>query len=200
MEILMGGKLEMKMIKLIFVLTLIIGFQTATFAQYETVTGFFIEAEIDGKKVSYVQKNADWLEPSNHYYPKYAVLHLQAYEKDDSQNLHITIFDLKLDKIKAPFKINLKNDFSLSTGTDGYDIGNGNCGGIDNHCVFAGSSKNGAMQATITKIDYNDRVVEGTFFGRMILTRAGIVRGNYLKIFLTVKNGKFKMNFRLAQE
>jgi hypothetical protein len=186
------------MLKLIFVLTLIFSFQALAFAQYKAVEGFYIEAEINGKKVSYAQKNADWLAPSNHYYPKYAVTHLQAYEKDDSQIFHITVFDLKLDKTKVPHKINLKNDFSLSTGISGYDTKGGNCGGIDNGCVFAGSSKNGAMRATITKVDYKNKIIEGTFSGKLILTRTGIVRGNYPNTFLTVKNGRFKMNFRLA--
>ena len=170
-------------------------------AQSTTIEGFYIEAEINGQKVSYVQRNLENVSPSNEYFPGYHVTHLDASEENDRQGIGIGIFDLKLEKIKTPFKIprNGRSYFNVSTGTSGYDIKDGNCGGVDNGCSFAGSSKDGRIQAVITKLDYTKRIIEGTFSGRLILVRTGIVRGNYPKIFLTVRNGKFKINFRIAK-
>lgn len=191
----------MKTLKLTLLLTLIVGLQIAVSAQIETVEGFFIEGEINGKKVSYIQKNTDSYIPSNRYFPKYKMTHLQAYEAYSEQALKISLFNLKLDEIRIPLRMTttLPANFSLSTEVLGYDMKGKRCSPLDEECAFTGSSKSGTIQAFITKLDYKSRIIEGEFSGKLILLRIGSdVKRNYPDTFIVVKNGKFKIKFRIG--
>lgn len=188
-------------LNLVLALLLVAGFQISALAQLKAAEGFFIEAEINGKKVSYLQKDTDDFLTSNRYFPKQKMTFLQAYGESGEQIIKISLFNLKLNEIRTPLQMTtiLPANFSLSTDTLGYDMKGRKCSPLDKECAFVGSSKGKNIHAVITKLDYANRIIEGEFSGKLILLRIGsLANRNYPDTFIVIRNGRFKIKFRLG--
>lgn len=158
---------------------------------------FFIEGEIDKKVLRYKQINYEWTNVSNKYFVDYEETWLQAFS--DSLNSEgswrIRVHDLDIESIQLPYSLKM-SEGSVTWFDSRIDLiikETDFCQGVDNGCTFSLTPERGNI--TITKVD--DRIIEGNFEGKAIIVRTGFTPGQNESLFHEIKNGKFRINYRV---
>lgn len=158
---------------------------------------FFIEGEIDDKLLHYKQINYEWTNVSNKYFLDYRETWLQAYSDSlgSEGSWKIRVHDLDIESIQLPYTLK-SSEGSIAWFDSRIDLIIQNtdfCQGVDNGCTFILSPAKGNI--TITKVD--DGIIEGNFEGKTIIVRTGSSPGQDESLFHEIKNGKFRIKYRV---
>lgn len=158
---------------------------------------FYIEGEIEDKLLCYKQINHEWINVSNKYFVDSEETWLQAYS--DSLDYHglwkVRIHKVDIESIELPYTLK-ESEGSVRWFDSKVDLiiqDTDFCQGVDNGCTFSLSPANGTI--TITKV--GDHIIEGNFEGKAILVRTGSSPGQDEGLFHDIKNGKFRINYRV---
>lgn len=156
---------------------------------------FFIEGEIEDKRLHYKQIDYEWTNVSNKYFIDEQETWLQAYTDsiDSEGSWRVRIHGLDIEALELPYTL-LETEGSIRWYDSRVDLiiaSTDFCQGIDNGCLFALSPQRGNI--AITSVD--NEIIQGCFEGTAIIVRTGFTPGEDQSLYHEIENGRFRIRY-----